>query len=70
MAAQFCGSAHLDMMHDLNLFIWQRVRLPVAVPVTMENICHFPLLFIIGGIKLIFFHCRPPCLHEGYQGGF
>jgi len=42
-------------MHDLNLFIWQRVRVPVAVPVKMEDICYFPLLPIVGGIKLSFF---------------
>jgi hypothetical protein len=86
MTTEFGGAAYLNMMHDLNLFIWQRVRLPVGVPVKTEdicyfplypiiggiklNICYFPLHPIIGGIKLNFFHCRPPRLHKEYQEGF
>jgi hypothetical protein len=53
MTSEFGSSAYLNMMHDLNLFIWQRVGLPVIVPVKAEDISHFPLFPVIEGIRLL-----------------
>jgi hypothetical protein len=38
MTTEFGSSAYLNMMHDLNLIIWQRVGLSVSVPVKVEDI--------------------------------
>jgi hypothetical protein len=47
MTTEFGSSAHLNMMHDLNLFIWQRVGLAVLVSIEPEDIRHFKLFFVI-----------------------
>jgi hypothetical protein len=70
MTAEFGSSAYLNMMHDLNLFILQRVGLPVIVPVKVEDISHFPLFPVIKGVRVHFIHCRPPLLQKAYQEGF